>query len=269
MPSPFPGMDPYLEDRHDWPDFHHRLIYNIAEALQPQLSPRYFARIEKRVYLAEEEDLIVPDVLVAWKPRAAVRAMQPAAAVAVLEPDEPLRAPRAVEHRESYIEIRAPRSDEVVTVIEVLSPSNKRGQGREFYRARQNEVLEAGQNLVEIDLLRAGGHTIAGPRAEQTRAGRWDYVVSVVRYLKPTIADLYPFTLRDRLPRVAIPLRAQDGDVTLDLPGVFTRSFDVACYLDYLDYSQPPPVPLASEDAAWADALLREAGLREEENPRG
>jgi hypothetical protein len=269
MPSPFPGMDPYLEDRDDWPDFHHRLIYNIAEALQPQLSPRYFARIEKRIYLAEDDELIVPDVLVAWKPRTAVRSGRSGVAVAVLEPDEPLRAPRALEHRESYIEIRVPRSSEVVTVIEVLSPSNKRGQGGEFYRARQNEVLAAGQNLVEIDLLRAGSHTIAGPRAEQTRAGRWDCVVSVVRYLKPTIADLYPFSLRDRLPRVAVPLQGQDADVILDLPSAFNRSHDGACYLDYLDYSPPPPVPLREEDAAWADALLREAGLRGEENASG
>jgi hypothetical protein len=42
MPSPFPGMDPYLEG-YLWSDVHHRLATQISDQLMPLLRPQYVA----------------------------------------------------------------------------------------------------------------------------------------------------------------------------------------------------------------------------------
>jgi len=56
MPSPFPGMDPYLENPSLWPDGHGRLINIASELLLAQLRPKYFVQIDERLYLANDNE---------------------------------------------------------------------------------------------------------------------------------------------------------------------------------------------------------------------
>lgn len=158
MPSPFPGMDPYLEARAVWPDVHASLITYIREALQPQIRPKYVARIGERVQLATVGHSYVPDVLLVHT----MREPAPTLATAVsLTADEPQLITTLDEaYREPFIEIVARETGDVVTLIELLSPANKMGDGRDQYIQKQNDLLATAVNLVEIDLLGYGKETV-------------------------------------------------------------------------------------------------------------
>jgi hypothetical protein len=182
--------------------------------------------------------------------------------VAVLAPDEPTILTVETRQRESFLEIRAAGSHEVVTVIEIISPTNRQGSGREEYLRKQGEVLDSKTHLAEIDLLRRGAPVVAAPVDMLMALPEYDYLVCVRRATYRGRVEVYSVTVCKRLPRVAIPLRAPDADVVLDLPSIFTRCYDNGAYATRIDYNQPPPEPLRPDDEAWADALLSAAGLR-------
>ncbi len=260
MPSPFPGMDPYLEDHTLWPDVHQRLIAYISEALQPQVRPKYVARIGERITLAEIGQGFIPDVLIVQPPR------NPAPVVAhggLLVADQPATYRFVDEQRRlPYIEIIYRETGDVITVIEVLSPVNKSGEGREKYLKKQTELLRTQVNLVEIDLLGAVDTPTLARTYEILEPPNWRYVVSVNRLHQRQDLEIYAFRLQDRLPRCRIPLRAADPDVVLDLPAVFTRSYDVGGYDLMVNYTQEPPVTLSASETAWMRARLQEQGVR-------
>ncbi len=276
MPSPFPGMDPYLEESRRWPDVHQSLITYIRDALQPAVRPRYHARMGERVYIMHAWSAIAPDVFLLG-PREtdpggqrlrepgmahAVAPVQEAPAPLTMEADEPVRFMVApVEEREPFVEI-VHGDGEVVTVIEVLSPTNKTtGEGYRQYRQKQEQILNSPVHLVEIDLLSAGLPTLAIPAAELLLLPPHRYLVSVRR--GPQLqGEAYPIPLQQRLPRLRVPLRAPDPDVVLDLQGAFERCYDNGSYADLVDYSASPPVALSDTEAAWLDEMLREKGLR-------
>jgi len=265
MASPFPGMDPYLEDGAFWNDVHHRLITYISNALQEQVRPRYNVRIEERMYVEEVKREIVPDVALLQ-----TRALR-TGATAVLEPK--CDAPTILHleerlHTEGVIHIidRA-RDMRVVTIIELLSPSNKepRSKGWELYRQKQSEILKSDVHLVEIDLLRGGEYTLAPPynRLIEEVGNRWHYMISISRADAPYDFFLYPRTVRERLPRIPIPLAIGDRDVVLDLQAVLDRCYEDGAYEDIVDYRrEPPPPPFSAEDLEWIDQLLKAKGKR-------
>lgn len=257
MPSPFPGMDPYLENPKSWPDLHSSLISYIREDLQPQLRPKYIARIGERVELSSLGRGYIPDVLVI---RSAPAAYGAPTAEAAPVADEPLVMTLLEEERTvPFLEIIHHPSGEVVTLIEVLSPANKSGEGREKYLRKQDDICNAGVNLVEIDLLSQGEATTRACRAGAEKSAQWRYHVSVTRSRPTARIEVYPASLRKRLPRCRIPLRAEDKDAVLDLPAVFTRCYDIGGYDLLVDYRQPPPVELSLEDKEWMEQLLQEA----------
>jgi hypothetical protein len=227
--SPFPGMDPWLELF--WEDVHQRALTYAADALQQQLPGGLRARLQERVYVetpAERIREVVPDIEVV----------------------------------EGIIEIvDAQAGSKLVTAIELLNVSNKRpGPGMEKYRQRQREVTALGANLVEIDLLRAGERVFQRPAERIPPGQRMLYEICVCRP-KDSIFEVYPMSLRERLPMIRIPLRAGDDDVTLDLQALIEQTYEKGAY-DFLDYSTGPVPALAPEDAAWADSLLKSAGKR-------
>ena len=167
-----------------------------------------------------------------------------------------------LEIHESYVAILDRRTGQsVVTVIEVVSPANKfAGPGRVSYLAKQREVLSSATHLVEIDLLRAGPHVVAVP--EQMARGPKGYHTLVCVNRAVGLRDefeLYPRGLRDRLPRIRIPLADADPDVPLDLQAVLAQTYDAGRYRDILRYDAPCASPLSPDDQAWADPLIREA----------
>jgi hypothetical protein len=256
----FPGMDPYLEDPHLWSGVHARLIVYVCDYLQPFLRPRYLAAIEDRVYLQGTETERIPDV---WIRR---RKRQPKSPVATLEADEAVvvQVPNGEVH-ESYVTILDTYADEkLVAVIEVVSPTNKyAGPGRDSYRAKQKEVLASKAHLIEIDLLRTGPHVLAVAEWAARSQRPYDYLACVNRANEPREAfALYPRALRQRLPRVSIPLAGADKPVTLDVQAVVEQTYEQGRYRERIAYDKPCMPPLSADDQTWANRLLRIAKAR-------
>lgn len=259
MPSPFPGMDPYLEGP-SWPDFHVLLIAELHAALVAKLRPKYVVEAERRVYVEsdpnDEARFTGPDVAVsAASPHQALGATE-AARAATVEPLT-LTLPMPAEHREAYLTIRLREPRKVVTVIEVLSPSNKipNTTGRETYLAKRDGVLESKTHLVELDLLRGGARL---PTVEPLPAA--DYYAFVCRGNRRPRAEVYAWSMRRALPSVPVPLDPPDPDTMLDLQAVFNSVYDRAGYDYSLDYGAALAPPLSEEAAAWAKDLLAQRG---------
>lgn len=259
MHCPFPGMDPYLERSAIWPDFHDSLIAYQRETLNPLLRPRYAALTQDRLYVVESDRPIWPDVSVLRTRRGrrggstSTVAAKPDKAVVIEMFREEIRQPLI-----HIIELAA--GNRIVTAIEVLSPDNKMpGDGRTSYLRKGDELWQAHANLVEIDLLRGGQPTVRVPVARLASLDPFSYLVAVSRWF-PSQFELYPFGLRDRLPKFAIPLAHGDPDVVLDLQGIFARCWESGPYPELLKYDQTPP-DLSRSDATWCRRQLREAGL--------
>jgi hypothetical protein len=174
---------------------------------------------------------------------------------------EPLIVPLLIDNEieEARLEIRHLQSGSLVTVIEVLSPANKiRGaRGRASFMHKREETLGSEVHWVEIDLLRAGVPSVTRPPLLPS-----DYRILVSRATERTKARYWPVGVRQPLPSIGIPLRDPDPDVTLDLRAVLSSTYDTGAYDLSIDYRKKPEPPLKREDAAWADRLLREHGLR-------
>jgi hypothetical protein len=251
----FPGMDPYLENSHLWPGVHNALIVYLRDQMQPLLRPRYIAAIEQRVYIESPEHQYIPDVSVRGTPPHG----RGSRASAVAEVDEPILVETpGPEMHESYIEIIDRLSGhQVVAIIEVVSPSNKfPGPGRDSYLAKQHHVMASTTHLVEIDLLRVGEHVMAVSQWLARSRRPYNYLACVNRYQVPRGEfELYPCGLRERLPRIGVPLAGDDPDVPLDIQAGIARVYEAGEYGAVLNYRKPCEPPLSPEDQAWADEL--------------
>jgi hypothetical protein len=269
MPSPFPGMDPYLEAH--WRDVHARLVIYAADALQGVLPKSLRARVEESVLLETPSGLsehpLFPDVRVVEYSSTRHAERTPKGQVAVAESLLVDVEPASIV--EPYLEIIDRESgNHVVTVLEFLSPSNKSpGANREQYLRKQQEICASDANLVEIDLNRFGLHTLAFPLSHLKAQGRTPYMVCVRRVVLPGKAEVYPIALDQRLPSVKIPLRPQDAEVQLDLQMLIEQCYRNGGYEGTLNYNLEPDPPLRGADRDWADELLREKGLRTGKKP--
>jgi hypothetical protein len=269
MPSPFPGMDPYLEAH--WRDVHARLIIYASDALQGVLPTGLRARVEESVLLETPKGIgdhpLFPDVRVVeytWK-RGLETQLGPGIAVA-----EPLLVEAEPEPAtETFLEIIDRTSgNRVVTVIEFLSPSNKSpGPNREQYLRKQRDVCSSDTNLVEIDLNRFGNHTLAFALEHVKPQGRTAYMACVRRTARRGMAEVYPMPLWERLPVVKIPLRPGDTDVPLDVQALVDLCYRNGAYEGTLNYGVDPDPPLFGADEVWADERLRQMGLRLHKKP--
>jgi len=222
MPSPFPGMNPYIEQDDVWHDFHARFLPAAAEAIGSQVQPDYIVKIDEHVYVHEL-------------------------------PSEPRRllgrADLSVEH-ETFIEIRDRRSRELVCVVELLSPSNKRpGSNREQYLAKRRQILNSPAHLVEIDLLRDGEPMPSEDRPPCT------YSIMVSRAIDRPEAGFWSIGLRDRLPSIPIPLRPPHTNAWLDIQALLHRVYDAAGYQLYI-YEGTPSPGLSQDDIAWSRQFI-------------
>lgn len=251
MPSPFPGMDPYLEGPL-WTSVQTQLSVEIARQLSPLLRPKYVARTPKRFVMAtteDEDDIAVttgdfyPDVSVARSGGESLSGEQAALESAPLQLVTLM--PVAIPH--VTVEIRDVDSRQLVTAIEVLSPTNKQGRGREEYLERRQRFLLSTTHLIEIDLLRRGRRVpMRKPLPEAS------YFIFSSRARRRPIVDVWPVPLRQVLPTFPVPLLNGDADVPLDLQGAFVGVYDQFNYDLDIDYTVPPRAELAGEDAAWA-----------------
>lgn len=276
MPSPFPGMDPYLEG-YLWADVHQGLAAEIRRALTPFLRPHYVARLAVTILrgeaLAGEISIMYPDVEVL---RARERRQLKESGVTVdsawatpttldwstIQP-APLVVPITdeLEFRQVTVEVRDVAENELITAIEIVSPVNKREPGWRQYREKRQRLMEAGVHLLEIDLVRRGARPVSHPYLPETA-----YLVALTRGHSVQL-ELWPLGVRDPLPVVPVPLHPADRDVPLDLGKVLASVYEEAAYDLSIDYEQePPPPPLPENERAWL--RLQIETLRSEEPTR-
>jgi len=269
MPSPFPGMDPFLEHHAIFPGLHDSLLTYLRESLQLSLPAPYFAEINERLWVESSDRRIGPDVDVLRGNLPRPRRDSDEGGVAVLvEPAKPILITIPVEeYRQTYLEIRTPVDDgeRVVTTIEVLSPTNKTAgpKARKLYLSKQKEVLDSDSNLVEIDLLRGGLHTTAVPVDElRSRIAQFAYHICVHRFEFFGTYAIYPVQLTEKLPAFSVPLLPGDGNVTVDLQAVFVRAYDTGPYRRRIRYEPSRIEPkLQGTDLEWATQVLQKQGL--------
>jgi hypothetical protein len=258
MAGPFPGMDPYIECQGNWPDFHSRLISEICNALGVQLPDNYVPRVDERIEVVNfdgpDGTSYRPDVVIArHEPPLTPARSAAGGGVITIEPtliDVSSHDPEEIRH--TWLEIRRLPTMELITVIEVLSPVNKGGIGRQEYLEKREQLHLQKINLVEIDLLLSG---LRVPMKKSLRDGHFFAVVA--RGHKLPTAEVYSWTLRDRLPAIPIPLRPPDADVSVDLQELVGRVYDLGRYDRTLRHDQPLPqaLPLHSEDRTWAERI--------------
>lgn len=255
-------MDPYLESPTHWSDFHPTFIQTVRAALNEALPRNYVARVEEVVSLiapvseVPDESVHVPDVLVLHRLPAHPAAPRGGSGAALLETPKPvmLEAVEFLDERtEVIIKIVRLPEQELVTVIELLSPTNKYGGGRAEYLQKRREFLRLPVNVVEFDLLRAGPKL---PFRTPFPAGH--YFGLVTRATDVDRTQAYGWTVRDCWPGIPIPLREPDADVPIDLGGAFDQAYTMGRYGELIDYTKPPPPPaLAAADAEWVAETAR------------
>jgi hypothetical protein len=261
MRSPFPGMNPYLEHPTLFHEVHTDLIVALQLYLAPLVRPRYRVAVEQRTFLA----LLPPDDMVGLPDLSVIRETSPVYATAVPPttcPETPLsvEVPSPQEYRERFLQVRDVASGAVITVVEILSPANKRsGEGRRQYEAKRLRVLGSLTHLVEMDLVR-GGEPM--PVRVQGSVPSSHYRILASRSNHRPRADLYAFSVRDPIPTFPLPLQPGDNEPIVDLGALLRELYERAGYDLAVNYRQDPVPPLAPDDAVWADNLLRQAGLR-------
>lgn len=229
MPSPFPGMDPYLENAKLWPAFQHQLLACLYQILLPGLVDRYRARVGTRTYVSET----------------------PLFTSIIRE-----------QFAEEFIEIRNRTDGKLVTLLEVVGPANKTtAAGRQAYLDARQQAVAQRAGVVELDLVMQGKPTLTYSR---DGLPEYDYAVTVTRSNAPDRYEIYTATLQKRLPKFKLPLAADDRDALLDLQAAFARAYDLGTFADQIDYkgSPPPDVPFTAEYTMWADELLKQMKLR-------
>jgi hypothetical protein len=250
--NPFPGMNPYLERPRLWPGVHNALIARLLDSLGPLLPPQYRIALEERFEIAvvPEEPVraetrdVIPDLSLTTQRGAA-------GGVAVKEPPVPadgilVETPAPV--RATYLEVREAPSDRVVTVVEVLSPTNKvQGSGRTDYLDKREDILASDVNLVEIDLLRGGE-----PMPLTTPVPDCHYRILVSRKRRRPNAYLFPFMIQDPIPKFTLPLLVGDTEPEADLGPLLASMHHTARYNLAINYDRAPPGPaLDAETMQW------------------
>jgi hypothetical protein len=247
-------MNPFLEQDDAWHDFHEKIIPAIAERLVVQVRPAYIVKIDEHVYVYElppepRRYLGRADLSVS---RSAADPIARETGGILLDAPEEVRLPVRDVEELAFVEIRDRRSRELVTIVEVLSPSNKQpGSSRDQYLAKRQELLDSRANLVELDLVRGGKPMPLDERPDRVFA----YSALVSRVDDRPRAGFWPIGLRERLPIIPIPLRAPDADARLDLQEVLNHVYDTSGYEDYIYSGSPEPL-LEAADRAWAESLI-------------
>ncbi len=261
MSYPFPGMNPWLENSNLWRNVHTSLIHELRNVLAPQLEPRYFVDVESHTYISTSPTLPIqgryPDLSVVHmgEPTHLHPAAQMATMVMIAPLEIDLPIPETIE--EPFLEVQLLPERELVTVIELLSHTNKRsGKDRNSYMEKRETYLDSDINFVEIDLLRSWPPM---PFSERARA---DYRIFIHRLQRRWKAQLYEFSVRQPIPIFPLPLLPGDQEPQVDLGTLLHELYVRARYKLVIDYSKQPVPALDKESVVWANELLQEAGQR-------
>ena len=266
MPSPFPGMDPYLEGDM-WRQFHETLAGGIRAQLMPLLAPKYVALLAKcyvidysalSIFDVLRDRVIYPDVHVVQPPGTASATAPSGPGVAIAEPAMEAPSLYPADMPLLSVEIRDVAQRRLVTMIKILSPANKYGDGIRQYAARRLELSRTETHLLEIDLVRQGSRIQLAKEPPPAQ-----YYVYLSRRDRRPLTQVWPIPLREPLPVVPVPLLPPDPDVPLDMQAAVRACFDLVGYERLLDYTSSPPQPeLSAQDTALVEETLRAAGFQ-------
>jgi hypothetical protein len=249
MPSPFPGIDPYLEGSL-WREVYTYLMTAIANDLNHHLPESYRATVEQATYIAAIS-AGTPDVSVLGDGREPKLHQSPVLAP-VAAPVE-VQLPELEEGIDRWLEVRQVATNQVITVIEILSPTNKLDpRAREHYERKRNRVLASHTHLVEMDFIRAGRPfpILHMPTSR--------YRILISRSHTRPSAQLYPFNLPQPIPEIPIPLFIEDGEIPLAVQNLLHRIYDQGRYRLAIDYqSSPPPPALSEAEQLWMQQVLK------------
>ena len=254
MKSPFPGVDPYLEQH--WGDIHTSLMVYIRDQITDQLPSDLQARVEESVCVDVDESSrwVYPDVTVVERLETQSSTVAVANAIIAEPTIIPLPSEQPTQRHIAIVDLNS--GNRVVTAIELLSPANKQGEaGRSDYRRKQREYIEAGVNLVEIDFIRSGTFIVAAPEGRIPWDMRTPYIVCIRRAYRPEQAEIISITLDQQVPNFRIPLRRADADIVLQLQPLLDECYRRGRYTS-IDYSQPPRPKLDDKSATWANGLI-------------
>lgn len=246
-------MDPYLEGGL-WTTVHAQLAAEVTRQLVPKLRPRYVPLTQQRFVMDEPDDIAIeatdlyPDASVVDVEGGPAFTTASTTLVAPLTLTTVMPAP--VPH--SWVEIRDTQNRKLVTAIEFLSPTNKRGEGRRDYLQKRRRILASTVHLIEIDLLRQGKRVPMRQRLPPAA-----YFVFLSRAGQRPKTEVWPIPLQASLPTIPVPLLPPDADVLLELQLAFTNVYDLCGYDLSVDYTKPPKVVLPPELNAWAEERLR------------
>ena len=256
MPSPFPGMDPYLEG-YLWADVHQALAYQYRRQLVPLVAPRYAVGLAVTMVTdrvpAHEIGIIFPDVEII-RPHRPTEPAVVATPAAVAIPPAPASMPLdvLVPTRLVTVEVHDIAQKTLVTSIEIMSPANKREPGLQAFVSKRDELRLADVHILEIDLLRRGQRTWSDARVEAA-----PYMAALVRAGNLQV-ELWPIDFRAPLPLLPVPLRPPDPDVPLDIQQALDTIYDEAQYGLTLNYDGlPPSPPLSAQDMTWVERCVR------------
>ncbi|MBN1284570.1 MAG: DUF4058 family protein [Anaerolineae bacterium] len=259
MPSPFPGMDPYLEETALWAGVHGQLTTYISAQLAPKLRPKYVPYTETRIEIGlvdlDAPRPYLPDIAVAAHAVRAAGTPAPPGITAPLEIETVVEWEMTI----ATVNILRAADQRLVAVIEILSPINKRpgNEAYEAYRRKRTTLLQSDIHLLEIDLLRQGRRVL--PQEALPPA---PYFVFLSRADRRSRCEVWPIALADPLPVVPVPLLAPDPDAPLDLGAALSTLYDAHGYDLILDYTLSPPGPLTGHDLEWVGERLRAQGAR-------
>jgi hypothetical protein len=258
VPSPFPGMDPFVEGQR-WQDFHARFINDLADLLMPAVRPRYVVDVEQYVYLAREDEVpdryLEPDLSIVEDPAEATTESRSSSAIATAFAPVDYTIPSPRRQRQRFLTIRDREFRDIVTVIELLSPTNKTpGDGFTEYLVKRSNIFHTMSNLVEIDLLRRGQRL---PTREPLAPA--DFYAFICRTERLPKVEVYAWTLSDRLPAIPVPLATGEPDVPLDLQQAFTKTYDRSGYDYALEYRRAVEPPLDAARSDWVRTILGKA----------
>jgi len=270
MSCPFPGVDPFLEPAGLWPDFHDTFLIFWRQAIARIIPQHYEVRVNERVQIvspaAERIPVVLPDVAVLRGP--VPRETPPALEARALEARDlearatsavlaPLLVPLAYveQPRETYLQILHRPDRRLVTVLELLSPSNKVNPGLEAHLAKRAEFLAQDVHLLELDLLRAGQRlplSVPYPRG--------DFHALLARADRREWLEVYSWTVRDPLPALPIPLLPPDPDLVIDLQAIFSEAYDSGQFERGRNDALPLPAAWDEASQTWIRAQVRDPG---------
>lgn len=270
MPSPFPGMDPFLEAPEFFPGFHKRFMVFLEEKLQKALPRPYFANTGERIWIEYSQRHIDPDANIhrhngGRKPQPAKS--RPSGGVALVDMPQPVVVKVLSDPRiETFVEIYRDdgKRKRLVCTVEMLSPVNKKAgeTAQALYRQKQVEILGSKTHLVELDFLRSGRHTTAVPLDSALLVtGRFDYHVCCHRFDRADEFLVYPIRLQDPLPIIGFPLLGADPDVPIKLQEIFDHAYEAGPHsiIDYKNDKVEPP--LRPDLKKWMGKLFKQKGI--------